>query len=322
MVKREKASINIRKPKKIWKKVLIIVGIVIAVPIVLIIALFVYAAFRPAAPNNYETAVETGGVLEAKYLAHGEHKVAYREEKTEEFFEKYEFFYPEELENSEKKYPVIVMANGSGIVGSKYKAVFRHYASWGFVVIGNEDQSSWEGVSSEKCLKYLMEENENPQSPFFGKIDLENVGIVGHSQGGVAVFNAVSAQEHASLYKAAAALSPTNEVLAGQLGWPYDLTKVEIPVLILAGTVGEFETQAVIPYESMVQMYEKISSPKAMGRKKGCEHGQMLYSADGYVTAWFLWQLQGDQDAAKAFVGDDAEILKNPLYQNQQTALQ
>lgn len=45
-----------------------------------------------------------------------------------------------------------------------------------------------------------------------------------------------------------------------------------------------------------------------MARKKGCEHGQMLYSADGYVTAWFMWQLKSDQNAAKAFVGSDAEI--------------
>ena len=53
-----------------------------------------------------------------------------------------------------------------------------------------------------------------------------------------------------------------------------------------------------------------------MARKKGCEHGQMLYSADGYVTAWFLWQLKSDQNAAKAFVGSDAEIKSNKLYQD------
>ena len=34
----------------------------------------------------------------------------------------------------------------------------------------------------------------------------------------------------------------------------------------------------------------------------------MLYSADGYVTAWFMWQLKSDQNAAKAFVGSDAAL--------------
>ena len=38
-------------------------------------------------------------------------------------------------------------------------------------------------------------------------------------------------------------------------------------------------------------------------RRIGAEHGQMLYIADGYVTAWFMWQLQGDEEASKAFIG-------------------
>ena len=53
-----------------------------------------------------------------------------------------------------------------------------------------------------------------------------------------------------------------------------------------------------------------------MARKKGCEQGQMLYSADGYVTAWFMWQLKSVQNAAKAFVVSDAEIKSNKLYQD------
>lgn len=43
----------------------------------------------------------------------------------------------------------------------------------------------------------------------------------------------------------------------------------------------------------------------------------MLYSADGYITAWFMWHLQGGEEASKALVGDNAEILDNKLYQNQ-----
>ncbi len=42
----------------------------------------------------------------------------------------------------------------------------------------------------------------------------------------------------------------------------------------------------------------------------------MLYYGDGYVTAWFMWLLQGDQDAAKAFVNENPEILDNAMYQN------
>ena len=43
----------------------------------------------------------------------------------------------------------------------------------------------------------------------------------------------------------------------------------------------------------------------------------MLYSADGYVTAWLMWRLKGDAEAAKAFSGESAELLRNALYQDQ-----
>ncbi|MCD7803134.1 MAG: hypothetical protein LUH09_09625 [Clostridiales bacterium] len=65
-------------------------------------------------------------------------------------------------------------------------------------------------------------------------------------------------------------------------------------------------------------MYEKVSGDKVMARITGAAHEQTLYKATGYVTAWFMWQLQGDEEAAKAFVGEDAELLSNDLYQNVQ----
>ena len=58
-----------------------------------------------------------------------------------------------------------------------------------------------------------------------------------------------------------------------------------------------------------------------MVRRRNTVHNEVLYSADGYVTAWFMWLLQGDGEAAKAFVGDAPEIMENPMYQNQQGTL-
>jgi len=73
----------------------------------------------------------------------------------------------------------------------------------------------------------------------------------------------------------------------------------------------------VIPIEKMINMYNKILASKVMMRRIGAEHGQMLYSADGYVTAWFMWQLQDNEEASKAFTGDNPEIMQNELYQDQ-----
>ena len=155
---------------------------------------------------------------------------------------------------------------------------------------------------------------------FYGKINADRIGTYGHSQGGAAVFNTITVQEHSELYKTAVSLSPTHEELADALGWHYDLKKVHVPVFIIAGTAGEFEIETVIPFEKLSDMYEELDSPKAMTRRTGAEHANTVTDADGYVTAWFMWQLQQDAEAAKAFTGNDPELLINPLYQDQRVS--
>ena len=71
--------------------------------------------------------------------------------------------------------------------------------------------------------------------------------------------------------------------------------------------------------DGMNKLYDfVVDSPlKVMARRVGAKHREMLSSADGYVTAWFMWHLQGDEEASKAFVGYNSKILGNKLYQNQ-----
>ncbi|MCI9434530.1 MAG: alpha/beta hydrolase [Bacilli bacterium] len=303
------------------KKVIKIIGIIIFVPILLIIGLFIILSFVPAVPNNYTKEVKTGGDIESKYLKTGIYKIKSTKSKATELTKYNYVYYPEELENSNKKYPVVVVLNGTGILPKKYKALFKHLASWGFIVVGNDDGSTGFGVSADETIDYIIKANEDKDSVFYQKIDLDNIGITGHSQGGAGVFTAITIMEHKDDYKTAVPLSPTHEETALAFGWNYDLTKINIPVLMIAGTKGEFETQAVIPIEKMIAMYDKIPSQKVMMRRIEAEHGQMLYAADGYVTAWFMWQLQGDEEASKAFVGDNPEILNNKLYQDQKIDL-
>ena len=301
-------------------KVLKFIGIVLLVVVLLIAAGIAFIVYKFAttppeimAPEDYETSVETGGAIEAKYISHGAFETGYFEEETDEVFQKYEVYYPTALETGSEKYPVIVSANGSGVRASRYPALLEHYASWGFIVIGNEHDTSFAGDSTDACLAYLIAQNKNPDSVLYQRVDLENVGVVGHSQGGVGVFNAITAQPHSSVYKAAVSLSPVPVESAKAINWTYEPGKVTISIMVLAGTEND-----TIDLEPMQQLYSLVNSDKVMARRSNTNHPEMLYSADGYVTAWFMWHLQGDEEAAKAFVGDDAEILTNPLYQDQQ----
>lgn len=302
-------------------KFILIVVCIISVGLVSLVGCFSWLERIPMVPLDYVDTVKTGGDIEAKYIKKGSFEIAYFEEKTNDSLKKYEIYYPKELETTEKKYPVVVFTNGTGVAGSKYVALFEHLASWGFVVIGNEEPETWNGISSDKSIGYLLEQNEKSDSRFYQKIDVDNIGITGHSQGGAGVFNAITECKNASVYKTAVSLSPTHEEQAISMKWHYDLTQINIPLMIVAGTKGDFETQLVIPIEKMIEMYNKIPSDKVMMRKTGYEHGEMLYVADGYVTAWLMWQLQNDSDAAKAFTGDTPEIMNNKLYQDQKIDL-
>ena len=301
---------------KVILKILKVVGIILLALIALIVVLLICLSMKPFVPNNYTKTVETGGGLEAKYLAMGAHEVKYTEAEAPGEWKKFEAFYPAGLETGDDTYPVVVFANGTGVYASKYKALFRHLASWGFIVLGNENPSTCTGASAEATLVWLLEQNSDPDSVFYQKVDMEHIGISGHSQGGVAVFNAVSEQPHGELYTCAVSLSPTEWAMAMAIGLQYDPSKMSVPTLVLAAPEND-----VITPEGVKGLADVIPAHTVTALRPGIDHGRMLYSADGYVTAWFMWQLQGDEEAARAFVGDDAEILTNPLYQDQQAAI-
>lgn len=298
---------------KIVLKILKWVGIVILAIVLLLAILLFILSKKPFVPSNYTKTVETGGELEAKYLAMGEYEVKHTETDAPEDWGKFITYYPAAVETADKTYPVVVVVNGTGVYASKYPVLFKHLASWGFIVIGNEDPSTCSGDSADAALAYLLEQNDDPDSVFYRKVDTAHIGITGHSQGGVGVFNAVTQQPHGNLYTCAVSLSPTEMELADAIGLHYEPDKMTVPTLLLAADAND-----VISPEGTQKVYDAMTVPKAMALRTDMDHGKMLYSADGYVTAWFLWYLQADVEAAKAFSGDSAELLENSLYASQQ----
>ena len=309
--------------KKKWKKVLRVLILVPVIIGIVLAAVYFYADNRKDIKAGYNLEIETGGALESKYLAGGELETKRFTAKTEAPMKKYTVYYPAEMESVDKTYPMILVMNGTGGKASKYEAQFDLYASWGFIVVGNQDKTTGTGVSAVATLHFMLEQNENPDSVFYHKIDLDNIGITGFSQGGAGVFNVLTKYDEAKYFKAAAPLSPVSEYMpALATDYTYDSSLVNIPIMVLAGTEGEFETETVIPINLLNEQYDKIAMPKVMARRTGMTHDQMMYSAGGYVMAWFRWQLMGDEEAAQVFIGQSPELLINTVYQNQRIDLE
>ena len=110
------------------------------------------------------------------------------------------------------------------------------------------------------------------------------------------------------------------------MGWEYDVSKVTIPYFMVAGTGKSDDSGSdpetsyggVSPLSALTSNYNSISDDvqKIRARAVGAEHEQMLMRSDGYMTAWMLYQLAGDKEAATVFVGDNAEILHNNNWQD------
>ena len=181
------------------KKVLKMIGIALLVIILLIVALLFWLSKQPSVPNDYTKTVKTGGAIEAKYMAMGSHEVSYFESATLNSFQKYEIYYPSDIDQG-GPLPVVVFVNGTGVKGSKYPALQKHMASWGFITIATEEEYAWNGFSAEMSVRYLELLNEyegeinGNENIFFGKVNLNCIGITGHSQGGFGVVNAITGQ--------------------------------------------------------------------------------------------------------------------------------
>jgi hypothetical protein len=103
----------------------------------------------------------------------------------------YTIFYPSNME-AECKHPIVAWGNGTGVTGSAtYAAYHRRAASWGIVTIASHDDNAGEMKFLEGGLDYLLAQNNDAGSMFFGKLS-DRAGVGGHSQGGFAATTATA----------------------------------------------------------------------------------------------------------------------------------
>ncbi len=311
------------------KKVMKIIGVIFLVIAAVVAALVIKGlieAKKTSVKEDYYTEFSSSALLEEKYSQFGEYEVSSFDDPSDnETIKKVRFWYPSELENSDKKYPVIVVVNASGTPAFKYEPWFKRLASWGFLVIGNEDPQAGSGETTSIMLDYLLELPQDHK--LNGRLDTDNVGIVGFSQGGAGALAAVTMYDNGTAYKTIFTGSAAYPFLAGNMGWKYDVSKIKIPYFMAAGTgksddkdVADItkEYAGVAPLASLIENYEEISDNvvKVRARATGAEHEDMLARSDSYMTAWMLWQLRDDEEAASVFTGENAEILHNNNWQD------
>ncbi len=277
--------------------------------------------------KDYYTQFQPDSELEKKYAGLGAYEVSGMAVKFEDkTIGNIRIWYPSEMDDRQNRYPLIVVVNGSNTAALNYEPYFERLASWGFVVAGNDDRQTGTGISTSLTLDYMLEQNQNSDSLFYEKIDVQNIGIAGYSQGGVGAVRAVTECENSGRYKTIFTGSAAHSYLARMWGG-YDASKVSIPWFMTAAAGTSDDTGAtdaatewlgVAPLSSLVENYDAMPDNvfKLRARVAGAEHEEMQVKTDGYMTAWMLYQLQGDEEAGKALTGENAEILSNSNWQD------
>ena len=316
------------------KKVMKIIGIVLLCIVVLVVVLIVVNMIKTAinnkrvwVPDDYYTAFESDSALEKKYAGLGEYEVKELEFESEnKSIDKIRVWYPNEAED--RQYPVIVIVNASNTAALNLKPAYARLASWGFIVVGNDDRQTGTGKTASETLDYVLNLNKDKNSELFGKIDEEHIGCVGYSQGGAGAINAVTKFENSDKFTALFTGSAAYALLSKNMGWEYDVSQINIPYFMTAGTGNTDDNggsihddknlAGIAPLASLVENYDGITADvfKIRARVTGAEHEQMLQKTDGYMTAWMLYHLQGDTEAASVFVGENADILTNNGWQD------
>lgn len=152
-------------------------------------------------------------------------------------------------------------------------------------------------------------------------------GIVGYSQGGAGAIRAVTEYANSDIFTTIFTGSAPYATLSKNMGWEYEVADVSIPYFMTAGTglsdgvwFADPESQfgGVSPLSSQIENYNAISDDvvKVRARAAGAEHTDMQERSEGYVTAWLRYRLHADPDAATVFLGEDAELLANPKWQD------
>jgi hypothetical protein len=105
---------------------------------------------------------------------------------------KFTMFRPTDMSQSGLCHPVITWGNGTGSTPSMYGGMLKHFASHGFVVIGSNSKNVARGDPKPMVVgvTWVLEQNEDPSSALYHRLDTTHIGATGHSQGAMATSQA------------------------------------------------------------------------------------------------------------------------------------
>jgi hypothetical protein len=187
-------------------------------------------------------------------------------------------------------HPVILWGNGTGTSVSSYDSLLRHFASHGFIVAAANTGSAGSGAAMLAGLDNLTSFNSQSGNRFNGRVDLDNVGSTGHSQGGGGAIETAADSRVDTAFPFEGWLAEGSDVRPGATAF------------YMAG-----ENDTIVSSSSVEADFNDTDhAPAAFGELDGASHFTPVGNGGGFrgaATAWARWMLMGDGNGSGLFQG-------------------
>ena len=263
-------------------------------------------ASGPVAPETVQSkVVEEGGT--------GPYKALMYEAPA---FEAHTVFAPQDLSKFNKKNPLPVLVWGNGACSN---SPWEHYkflneiASHGFLVIATGhipmEEVPYNGPRSTseqqiQSVDWAIAQNAEKESPFYGRIDVNAIAAAGMSCGGLQTLDNSADPRFKTLMIMNSGLftNPAGAMPGMPMPEKEKLQDIKVPIIYILG--GEED----IAYGNGMDDFFRIKNVPAVAANLPVGHGGTYRQPHGGeftvpALAWLQWQLQGNEEAARMFIG-------------------
>jgi hypothetical protein len=240
--------------------------------------------------------------------------------------QRFNVYHPKNLATSGYLHPILIWANGytdnpepnppkcvtdagANKWCGQYLPMMKHLASHGFVVVASLSTATGSGdpLPTIVGMDWIIKQNEDPSSPYYHRLDTDNIGQLGHSFGGMSTCKSASDPR----YKALATICGTNA-----------LSGVHTPMLFFCG--GKDGT---VKCDGVKDVFLTVKNQPAMFiNELNADHGSWVYQGPNGVSlsmaaAWFRVHLMNDTANRKYFYGPNCTFCTDSRVKVEQNSL-
>ena len=226
----------------------------------------------------------------------------------------------------EQKLPVLLWGNGAcANTAQEHKNFLSEIASHGYVVLaigllaqidarGDSVRQATHSIQLLNALDWILVQDQADAGAWRGKIARAKVAAMGMSCGGLQAIEISGDPRIATTVVCNSGVLPTPSPRPGMPALSKDdLKKFHAPVLYILGGPSD------IAYANGMDDFARVSHVPIVMTNLDVGHGGTYQQPRGgeftrVALAWLDWQLKGEAQASRMFLGEDSELARDPKW--------